>query len=202
MKNTAWTTLAALSVLGLAACGPRDEQKAANAVNDTEAAVSNAIEAAGNAIENTSRAATPTPTGQEFADKAARSDAFEIEAAKLAAVNAVSPQVKAFAKMMVAAHTESTAKVKAAAKEASPAITPDAALTRDQNEDLAELKALKGAEFDKKYIAGQVDAHEDALDLLRKYAADGTVPSLKKAAGEIVPVVEKHLASAKALNKD
>ena len=104
--------------------------------------------------------------------------------------------------MMVAAHSDSTAKIKAAAKTASPAITPNATLTKDQSEDLAELKALKGTEFDKEYIDGQVDAHEDALELMRKYAADGTIASLKQAAGEIAPVVEKHLSSAKALDKD
>ncbi|MBH0014759.1 DUF4142 domain-containing protein, partial [Pseudoalteromonas sp. NZS100_1] len=81
-------------------------------------------------------------------------------------------------------------KIKAAAKAASPAITPNATLTKDQAEDLAELKTLKGAEFDKEYIDGQVDAHEDALDLMRKYAVDGNVVSLKQAAGEIAPVVE------------
>ena len=67
---------------------------------------------------------------------------------------------------------------------------------------MAELKTLKGAAFDKEYIDGQVDAHEDALDLMRKYAADGNVVSLKQAAGEIAPVVEKHLSSARALDKD
>ncbi|HEX7858432.1 MAG TPA: DUF4142 domain-containing protein [Sphingobium sp.] len=202
MKNTAWTTLAVLSVLGLAACGPKEERKANNAINDSQAALSNAANATGNLLENAGMAMTPTPTGQEFADKAAKSDAFEIEAAKLAATNSQSPQVRAFAKMMISGHTESTAKIKAAAKEASPAITPDAALTNDQKEDLGKLKVLKGTDFDKAYIDGQVDAHKDALDLMKKYAADGTVASLKTTAGEIAPVVERHLTSAKALAKD
>jgi putative membrane protein len=178
------------------------EEKADNALNDTGAAVSGAVNSTGNAIDNAQQALMPTPTGQEFADAAAKSDAFEIEAAKLAATNAQSPEVKEFARMMVAAHSDSTAKIKAAAKTASPAITPNATLTKDQSEDLAELKALKGTEFDKEYIDGQVDAHEDALELMRKYAADGTIASLKQAAGEIAPVVEKHLSSAKALDKD
>lgn len=202
MKKSAWTTLAALSVLGLTACGQNGEQKANNALNDTEVAVSNATTATGNVIDNAALAMTPTPTGKEFTDRAAKSDAFEIEAAKLAATNASSPQVKAFAKMMIAAHTESTAKVKAAAAAATPAITPDATLTADQKDDLAELGKLKGAQFDEEYIDGQVDAHEDALDLMKKYATDGTVPSLKKAAGEIATVVEQHLTSARALDKD
>jgi len=199
MKHTAWTAIAALSVLGLTACGPKGEQKADNAANATEAAVANAAEATGNTLENAALAVKPTPTGQEFVDKAAKSDAFEIAAAKLAATNAGSPQVKAFAKMMVTAHTESTAKVKAAAGKATPALTPDPELTGEQKDELAKLGPLKGEEFDKAYIAGQVDAHETALSLMKKYAKDGDVASLKAVAGEIVPIVEKHLTSAKAI---
>ncbi|MBT2245984.1 DUF4142 domain-containing protein [Sphingobium sp. BHU LFT2] len=202
MRNHLWMSVATIAVLALGACSPKAEQKADNALNDTGAAVSGVLNSTDNVIDNAQQALTTTPTGQEFADAAAKSDAFEIEAAKLAATNAQSPAVKEFAKMMVAAHTESTAKIKAAAKAASPAIAPNATLTEDQADDLAELKALKGAEFDKEYMDGQADAHEDALELMRKYAADGTVASLKQAAGEIAPIVEKHLSKARALDKD
>lgn len=201
MRHTAWTAIAALSVLGLAACGPKSEQKADNAANATENAVADAANATGNALENASLAIKPTPTGQEFVDEAAKSDAFEIAAAKLAATNAGSPQIKAFAKMMVAAHTESTEKMKAAAGKATPALKPDPELTGEQKDELAKLEPLKGADFDKAYIDGQVDAHETALALMKKYAKDGEVPSLKTAAGEIAPIVDKHLTSAKALRK-
>lgn len=202
MKKHVWMSFTAVAALSLSACGEKAEQKADSAMRDTEAAVSGAVNSTDNAIDNAGQALMSTPNGQEFADKAAKSDAFEIAAAKLAATNAQSPQVKAFAEMMITAHTGSTAKIKAAAAKATPAITPNAALTEDQNEDLAELKGLKGADFDKEYVDGQVDAHEDALKLMRKYAADGTVAPLKMAAGEIAPNVEKHLSSAKALDKD
>lgn len=198
-NGKAFFTLALLSV---AACSAKTEenidQTAANAGNTIE----NGAMAAGNAIENVAQDLTPTPTGQAFADTAAKSDAFEIAAAKLAATNSQSAEVKEFAAMMISAHTESTAAIKKAASEAQPVITPDPKLTSDQDEDLAKLRGLKGAEFDKEYIDGQVEAHEDALDLMKKYAADGTVPSLKAAAGTIAPVVEKHLAHAKTLDKD
>ena len=199
MKNYAWTTLAALSVLGLAACGPKAEQTADNAQNSVENAFDTAANATENAMDDAGAALTITPTGQEFVDRAAKSDAFEIAAAKLAATKAASPAVKEFAKMMIAAHTDSTAKIKAAASSASLALTPNPAMTDDQNDDLKELTALTGAEFDEKYIEGQVEAHDDALALMKKYAADGEVASLKTTAGEIAPVVEKHLAEAKAL---
>jgi len=185
--------------LGVAACGPKAEQAADSAVNTAGNAMADVGNAASNVANDASNALSPTPGAQEFVNTAAKSDAFEIAAAKLAKTNAASAAVKDFAAMMIDAHTASTAKIKAASKAAEPAITPDPALTEDQNEDLASLGKLKGADFDKAYIDGQVDAHEDALELMQGYAKDGTVPGLKSAAGEIAPVVQKHLTEAKGL---
>jgi putative membrane protein len=175
-------------VLGLAACG----QKASVDTNTTVSEVTDAASTPG-------EAAAGTPGAQQFADKAAKSDAFEVAAARLAATNAALPQVKAFAKQMIAAHTDSTIKIKNAADAAAPAIKPDATLTDDQTTKLADLGKLKGAEFDKAYAAGQVAAHDEALALMKAYAASGDAPTLKTAAGEIVPVVTEHLVMARAL---
>lgn len=194
--------LMAASVFALAACSEKTQQAANNALASSENVLDNAASDAGNVIDNTAMAMTPTPTPQEFIDTAAKSDAYEIAAAKLAATNGASSPVKEFALKMIAAHTDSTAKIKKAAGEASPALKPSADLTSDQKSDLAELGALKGADFDKKYIDEQVEAHEDALKLMKKYAADGTAPTLKAAAGEVAPIVETHLAHAKELDKD
>jgi len=198
MKYFASVATAALA-LSLAACGPKTEQAADSAVNTTGEAMSDAGNAASNALDAAGDALQPTPSGQTFADTAAKSDAFEIAAAKLAKTNASSPKVKAFADDMIKAHTDSTAKIKAAAAKASPAITPDPTLTGEQNDDLADLAKLKGADFDKAYIDGQIDAHDDALELMENFAKDGDVPSLKAAAGEIAPIVKGHLDMAKAL---
>ncbi len=162
------------------------------AMTDLGNSASNAAGAVGDAL-------SPAPSGQSFADTAAKSDAFEIAAAKLALTNASSPKVKAFANDMIKAHTGSTAKIKAAAAKASPAITPDPTLTGEQNDDLADLGKLKGADFDKAYIDGQIDAHDDALELMQNFAKDGDVAPLKEAAGEIAPVVKGHLDMAKGL---
>lgn len=198
MPRTAKFTAILLAATSLAACN-NAEQRADNAA----AAVEAAADATGNRIENaadaTMEAVTPTPSTAEFVNTAASSDAFEIAAAKLAAKNAASPDVKAFASEMIAAHTTSTAKIKAAAAKASPPVTPNAALTADQNEDLAELGKLTGAKFDEEYIDGQVDAHEDALRLMRAYGSDGADAGLKAAAAEIAPTVEGHLGKARAL---
>lgn len=193
--NPAWRHVAVLSVLALAACGQKTQNSAENAVNATENAFSNAANATGNVIDNAGLALTPTPTPQEFLDKAAKSDAFEVAAGQLAKTNGGSAGVKEFGQTMIDAHTKSTADL----KKAAGALKPDPALTSDQKDKLSDLGKLKGADFDKAYIDGQIDAHEDALSLMKKYAADGTDPSLKAAAGMIAPVVQTHLDHAKEL---
>lgn len=190
--NPAWRHVAVLSVLALAACGQKTQDSAENAVNATENAFSNAANATGNVIDNASLALTPTPTPQEFIDKAAKSDAFEVAAGQLAKTNGGSAGVKDFGQMMIDAHTKSTAGL----KKAAGALKPDATLTSDQKDKLSDLGKLKGADFDKAYIDGQIDAHEDALALMKKYATDGTDASLKAAAKDTVAVVQAHLDRA------
>jgi len=191
----------AAMALAVSACGPKAEQTADSAANTAETAADAAGAMASNAMVDVKQALSATPNAQEFANRAAKSDAYEIAAAKLAATNASSQAVKDFAAEMISAHTESTAKIKAATAQTSPVIVPDATLTADQQDDLAELAKKKGAEFDEDYIDDQVDAHQDALALMRDYAEHGETASLKAAAGEIAPVVQKHLDHAKSLDK-
>lgn len=196
-------------VMALGACSQKAQDTTTNAVTDIGSDIGNttgnAIDAAGsatgNALDAAGNALSTTPTGQEFADKAAKSDAFEIAAAKLAKTNADSADVKAFAATMIEAHTGSTAKIKAAAAKATPEIKPDPTLTSDLQSKLDDLGKLKGADFDKAYVDGQISAHEDALSLMKTYADKGDTPSLKATAGDIAPVVQKHLDMAKALKK-
>jgi putative membrane protein len=173
-------------------------QKGSDATPSAESSMADmASDAVSDAAADVKEAVTPTPSGQEFADTAAKSDAFEIAAAKLAKKDAASPDIKSFAAMMITDHTASTAKIKKAASAADPAITPNPALTDDQNQELAKLGGLSGADFDKEYVRNQVDAHTTALALLTVYADHGEVPSLKAAAGEIKPVVQMHLDKIK-----
>ncbi len=183
----------------ISGCGTKANDTAVAAENSVSNAAGDTGDAIANAADDVKEAVTPTPTGQEFADKAAKSDAFEIASAKLAAQKASSPGLKSFAAMMIEDHTASTAKVKEAAGKASPAITPDPTLTDDQNSKLADLGKLSGSDFDKEYASQQVDAHQDALSLMTVYADKGDVASLQTAAGEIKPKVALHLDKIKAI---
>lgn len=177
---------AALS-LSLAACGKTSEEKAAEAT----------------APDANPSMTVPTPADEsaapDFVAKAAVSDMFEVEAGKIAAERSGNAEVKAFAKMMIDMHTKTTADLKAAIATSGLAITPPAALPDDKTAALADLRAVDAKDFDKKYMDGQVDAHQAALDLMTRYAQDGDNATLKAAAAATAPVVQEHLTKAKAI---
>lgn len=190
MKNTL-ILAASLAAIALGGCSKKDETPtvAADAAPDV-------------AASDPMAGATATPAAspaQAFANAAATSDMFEIETSKLAATQAGAAKVKTFAEQMIKAHTESTAKLKTAASGASPAITPTPSMTAMQQQTLADLQSKSGADFDKAYMAAQVNAHQMTLDALKAYAASGEAPSLKSFAGGLVPTVTAHLNMAKAL---
>jgi putative membrane protein len=185
MHAARWIALSA-SALALAACGQKTE------TSTTNMTVTNTVVTEDAPLP----AASP---GQSFANSAAASDAFEIATSTLAASQASSPAIKKFATAMIKAHTDSTAKLKAAAAAANPALTPDPTLTTDQQAKVEALKSLNGTDFDKSYASAQVDAHQLALDGLKTYAANGDVAQLKDFAAKLVPTVTAHLNMAKSL---
>lgn len=187
MKRAAWIAVSA-TALGLAGCGDSDTANEPATPSPEVAATATAPEIL-----------APATSGQQFANTAAASDTFEIETSRLAATKASSAEVKKFAEEMIAAHTESSKKLMAAAGMASPPITPATELSPAQQQMLDNLAAKSGADFDSAYVKAQVDGHQVTLDVLKGYAASGDVPPLKTFATEAVPVVTGHLDMAKKL---
>ena len=214
------TTLATvgLACLALAACNkPSTSGDAASAAPDSSvaAADSNAPVAAspatsdntppssmpgGNPAAATSTQGAPL-TATDFVQTAAASDMFEIASSKLALQRSHNPAIKAFAHMMIADHTKTTAGLKAAIAKSGQAISPPADLPSDKQAMLQDLKSVPDGDFDKKYMGDQVDGHQAALDLMSRYANDGTVPALQEAAKKTGPMVQMHLDKAKALRQ-
>lgn len=176
------------AALALASCGPKNGT-AVGTGNDTTAMAS----------DNSMAAAPAVSGGQAFANAAAASDAFEIATSRLALTNGASAAVKAYAQKMIDAHTNSTAKLQTAAASASPSLTPNPALTAEQESTLASLKTATGKAFDQAYAAAQVAGHQKTLDALRAYDANGDVPALKAFATTLTPTVAAHLNMAKSL---
>ncbi|MBA3812247.1 MAG: DUF4142 domain-containing protein [Caulobacteraceae bacterium] len=148
-------------------------------------------------------ATIPTPANEaaapDFVQKAAVGDMFEIQSSKIALDRSTNRDVKDFARMMITGHTKTTAELKAAIKTSGQALTPPAALPDDKQSALDELKKADAKDFDKKYMDAQVDGHQQALDLMARYAKDGDVAAIKDFAAKTGPTVQRHLDTAKAI---
>jgi len=135
-------------------------------------------------------AAAPTDAAGYIA-KAGAGDLWEIESSKALLAKSGRADVKKFAQMMIDQHSQSTAKIKAAATAAGLQVAPPK-LDSGQQKALDEIKGADAAAIDTVYLAHQRTAHDAALALHNAYATNGDTEALRKAAGEIVPVVEAH----------
>lgn len=138
-------------------------------------------------------AAAQVMSPSEYVMTAGASDLYERSSSQIVVESTQNPQVREFARMMIAHHTKSTADVTAAARQSKLRPLPPK-LMPAQAEMVAQLTAETGAARDAAYIAQQKMAHGQALNVQKAYAMGGTAPALKRAAAGIVPVVESHIA--------
>lgn len=189
--------LGLVPALALAACGGNESTTTNITTADNISAMD--VPADANMADNMAMADAALSPAQKFANDVGASDYYEVEAGKLAQEKAQAKGLKDFGKLMVEHHTASTDKLKAAGAKASPAITPNPALTAEQEANLAALRAAEGAAFDAAYKTQQVAAHEKALAAVKAYAATGDVPELKKFASDAEKIVEAHLKKIRGL---
>jgi putative membrane protein len=134
-----------------------------------------------------------------YLSMAASSDLFEIQSGQLAQQMSQNAGVRSFGGMLVTDHTQSTQMLMAAAAAAHlPPMTP--ALLPQHQALLDQLRgAGSGYAFDQTFQQVQIQAHQQALTLHQNYAASGDVPALRATAGQIVPVVQRHLQMVQSL---
>jgi putative membrane protein len=134
-----------------------------------------------------------TTTTKGFVEAAALSDMYEVQAGQLASMRAHMPELKKFAKDMVDAHTMTSSQLKGLLAKAAPDITPPTQLDSRHEAMLNDLKGAKDEDFDGRYIAQQINAHNEANILMRGYAKDGDKPEIKTFAADTQPKVQMHL---------
>lgn len=111
------------------------------------------------------------PTDPQIAAIVVTANQVDIDAGKLALTKAHAKDVKAFAQQMITDHTgvnkqatELVAKLKVKPEENDTSRS----IKRGGDENLAKLKNLKGAEFDRAYIDHEVTYHQTVIDALDK----------------------------------
>jgi len=139
------------------------------------------------------------PKTEDFVQKAATSDMFEIASSKLA-LERGDDVTKAFAKEMITDHQKTTDELKSLVTGGKVKALFPTAMTSAQQSLLDKLNGLQGADFNKQYHSDQQSAHEEAVDLFKRYGGEGDNAELKAWAAGTRPILEHHLQMAKELN--
>jgi putative membrane protein len=139
------------------------------------------------------------PSTPEFIQKGAMSDMYEVQAGKLAAEKGQSDAVKQFGQQMVDAHTKTTDELMGIVKSKNIKVDVPTKLESEHQKLIDDLNSASAKDFDKTYASQQVDAHQNAVKLFKKYAENGDDPDVKQFATKTLPAIEHHLDEAKKL---
>jgi len=139
------------------------------------------------------------PSTADFVQKAAMSDMYEVQAGKLAAEKGQSDAVKKFGQQMVDAHTKTTEELTGIVKTKNIKVDLPTKLDAKHQKLIDDLNSASTQDFDKTYAKQQVDGHQNAVDLFKKYAAKGDDADVKQFAEKTLPTIEDHLNEAKKL---
>lgn len=187
MPSLRLPAVSSVLVLALAACGPQPRDQDAGAPS----AAAPLPEPAAAAV----RAMSPA----DYVAAAAVGDLYEIEAARIAQDRSQNDEVKALAATLSADHAKTAGDLRAAVSQSGQTLTIPAALPEDRQGQVEGLNAATPTDFDAVWLTQQVEAHEQALALHRRYAESGDVASLKAFASATVAVLQRHLDQLRQL---
>lgn len=143
------------------------------------------------------------PTDPQIAAIVVTADQVDIDAGKLAERRGHASDVKAFAKRMVTDHTGfNEAAVRLAHKlHLTPESNPTSeSLKQGGEQNLAALRNLHGAAFDKAYVDHEVAYHQAVIDAVDKVLIPSAQnPQLKALLMKARPVFVDHLEHAKMI---
>lgn len=137
---------------------------------------------------------------QQFVDFAAQTDMAEANLGQLAESVTSSGPVKDYAQMLVTDHTSDFHQLYDIAHQANLNV-PDAIDAEHNKTMINPFQKLTGAAFDSRYIHEMIAGHTKATAVYKKEAADAQNPAMKVYAAQVLPVLQKHLDGAKALEK-
>jgi putative membrane protein len=143
------------------------------------------------------------PNDAQIAAIVVAANSVDIDAGKLAKSKAKSKQVKDFAQLMITDHTGINKQAVALVKKLK--VAPEEndtsrGLKRDGAATLDKLRGLKGAAFDKAYVANEVTYHQTVLDAIDKtLVPNAKNAELKGLLEKVRPAIDAHLQHAKSM---
>ena len=150
-----------------------------------------------------SNASAQSVNDAQIASIVVTANQVDIDAGKLAKSRSTNKVVKAFAELMITDHTgvNKSATSLAAKLKVTPQDNPTSqSLKAGGDKNLAHLKTLKGAAFDRAYVDHEVAYHQQVIDALDKTLIPGaTYDELKALLIKVRPAFVAHLEHAKHL---
>ena len=136
-------------------------------------------------------------TDTKFVKWASETDIAEIALGQLARKQSGNAKIQEFGMHLADNHAQSSQAFLKIAKKHG--FKPATDMNKQQKDMVDKLSALKGADFDRQFLLGQVKAHEEVASLFRNQMKNGENPDLKAFAGKALPMIEEHLRKAKEL---
>lgn len=187
----------AVAVTVLLSCNHAGNQSVKNA--NIAAATNNIIAGNDTGAAATAPTAIPDSAASGFMIKAAESGMKEVALGKLAEQAAHLQRIKDFAQMIVYDHSHANGGLRSLAA-GSNITLPDSlgsAASRKRN----RLSALKGLDFDRAYMQLMVEDHEKDIAAFRDAASKTKSSPLSQWIASSIPMLEKHLDSARAIEQ-
>lgn len=135
-------------------------------------------------------------TDMDFVNKAAHAGVMEVELAQLAIRTSKTPALVAAANQIKTDHDAANKELMALAKR--KVHTPTALTAADKTQVHGKISSLKGADFDKEWIAMMIKDHTDAIALFTS-AASSADPDIAAFATKTLPALKEHLKTVQAL---
>jgi putative membrane protein len=136
---------------------------------------------------------------KDFINEVASGGMAEVKLGQLATERAGSEEVRNFGKRMVADHSAANKDFLALLQKKG--MTAPKEMTRKQQELFDRLSKLRGAEFDRAYMAAMVEDHKEDVAHFEGTARDGSDPDLKAWASKTLPTLKEHLKLAEDIQK-
>jgi putative membrane protein len=139
-----------------------------------------------------------TAEDREFLTTAIQAGMAEVQLSRLAQEKAQDEQVRGFAERMVRDHTAANEQLMNLAETAG--MTPPMEMDQRHQAQHQQLSQLAGEEFDRRYMQGQVEAHQTAVEL---FSTEATQPSgpVDQLAEQLLPKLREHLEMAQQISQ-
>jgi putative membrane protein len=139
-------------------------------------------------------------TPQMFVTSAASGGLFEVQSSQLAIERSQDANIKKFAQQMIDDHTKVNQELQQVAQSGNLNVPNE--LSVKHKALLQTLQNAQGAQFDRAYVAAQIAAHEETIQLFQNAAKSLSNDPLGKFAQSHVDHLTEHLKMARALTGD